>query len=206
MRAGSKRGKDKASVCLCIRTMVSPRPALLFVRLSLSNAQTITESKLNPYPSHHLSSSFYLLIHRAERECRVFCQNQVILHPAVSLPVGPPFRETIGICCVLLPSWWAETENVLHWPPNTSIPVENELKSVWMKGEAWRGHCADGAGHGARRMPSLVNLKWRPVLSAITTITIPSSILVAAQQTNQARSMRFFCCANILQWSLTDSV
>src|SRR5713226_2563381 len=162
--------------------MVSPRPALLFVRLSLSNAQTITESKLNPYPSHHLSSSFYLLIHRAERECRVFCQNQVILHPAVSLPVGPPFRETIG------------------------IPVENELKSVWMKGEAWRGHCADGAGHGARRMPSLVNLKWRPVLSAITTITIPSSILVAAQQTNQARSMCFFCCANILQWSLTDSV
>src|SRR5258708_3563985 len=73
--------------------MVSPRPALPFVRLFPSNPQSTTETKSNPYPSYHLPSSFHLLIHRAERECRVFCWDLVTLHPAVSLPVGSPLSR-----------------------------------------------------------------------------------------------------------------
>ncbi len=117
------------------RVMVSPRPALPFVRLFPSNPQSTTESKSNPYPSYHLPSSFHLLIHRANRECRVFCWDLVALHPAVSLPVGLPFRETIGVRRAPLPIRWAE--NVHHGSPNTSIiPVGNELKSMRMlKGE-----------------------------------------------------------------------
>src|SRR5260370_33925271 len=99
----SIKRKSVIPVSFC-RAMVSPRPALPFVRLFPSNTQSITESKSNPYPSYHLPSSFHLLIHRADRECRVFSWDLVTLHPSVSLPVGLPFLETIVVLRAPLPT------------------------------------------------------------------------------------------------------